>query len=79
MALYTKEELAYERSIGLSLSDYENENFYNPSPTEQVLNWTKDQFEDYLATKGWSEEIKNNHRYQFKGTIIFDNGTISYE
>lgn len=79
-ALYNQKELEYNRSIGLELSDEENENFYRPNPNAQGFNWTKEQFEAWLSTKQWSEESKNRHRSLFKGYIEFDgNGAFSYE
>lgn len=84
MGLYSKEQLDYERSIGLQLSDAENEAYNNDgSRNESHFDsnfWTKEQFENYLSTKSWSEEIKNQHRKEFKGFISFsDYGTIFYE
>ncbi len=76
-SLYNKEQLAYERSIGLELTDEQNENFYAPA-SGQTCHWTKAQYEKYLATREWSDETKNKHRNLFKGTITFDNGAISY-
>lgn len=76
-ALYTTEQLAHERSIGLELSDYDNENFYNPN-SGNTYEWTTEQFEAYLSTREWSEENKAKHRGLFNGKITFDNGAISY-
>jgi len=76
-ALYSPQQLAYERSIGLELSDEANNNFYKSDDTQ---NWTNEQFEAWLATKTWPEETKEKHRGLFEGQISFDgNGDFSYE
>lgn len=78
MALYSKEQLAYERSIGLEMSDYDNEHFYDTNPNLQE--WSKERFENWLATKQWSDAVKDEHRGMFKGYISFDGrGAFSYE
>jgi hypothetical protein len=77
-ALYSKKQLAYERSIGLVLSDYDNENFYNDNDNSTTHNWTKDQFEEWLSSKSWLESVKQHHREQFKGSITIGAGGISY-
>lgn len=41
--------------------------------------WTKEEFEKWLYTKDWSEEIKNIHRENFRGYILFRQGKIIYE
>jgi hypothetical protein len=83
--LYTKEELAYERSIGLELSDKENEAYNNDGTRNEehfdTKIWTNTQFENFLNSKSWSEDIKNGHRKEFKGTITItftSFGTIQY-
>lgn len=77
-ALYTNEQLNAERSKGLELTDYENENFYAPS-NSKTYNWSKEEFESYLSTREWAEHIKENHRNKFTGTITFEDGKISYD
>ena len=77
MALYTKEQLKKERSIGLKLTDAENEN-YNADGTvntekDITYNWTNEDFENWLSTRKWDNETKNYHRSLFKGVITFDN------
>ncbi len=44
----------------------------------ETLYWTKKQFEDYLGTKDWEDNVKNMHRDHFKGVITFSEGLISY-
>lgn len=78
-ALYSKEQLAYERSKGLVLSDYDNEHFYDDDREETLYNWTQEQFESWLSTKNWSDSNKDNHRKEFKGKIVFyEGGGFSY-
>lgn len=40
--------------------------------------WTKEQFNEYLDTKNWDEEIKSKHRRCFEGYICFIDGQIQY-
>ena len=78
MPLYTKEQLAHERSLGLVLSDYDNEHFYDENSHSQQ--WSDEQFESWLATKDWADTVKDHHRGLFNGVISFDrNGAFSYE
>jgi len=77
MGLYSKEQLDYERSIGLQMTDEENENFYN-NDEANTFNWTNQQFEEFLNTKNWREDVKNNHRNEFKGKIIITDDSICY-
>ena len=83
MALYTKEQLSYERSIGLQLSDAENEGYNSDSTVNYsragIFNWTNQEFESWLSTKHWDERVKNMHRGEFKGLIILSETGISYE
>jgi len=84
MSLYTKEQLNYERSRGLIMSDKENESWYDDDNDEintktNIETWSDKEFELWLNTKNWSEEIKNVHRQNFKGVIGFTSyGTIKY-
>lgn len=39
---------------------------------------TKDQFETYLASKNWSQQVKNMHRTEFKGIFKRVGGWIQY-
>lgn len=82
MALYTQDELDYERSIGLELTDSENQ-AYNSDGTidDDYYNWqywSKEQFEQWLSTKTWSQDIKDVHRSEFKGKISICQDGISY-
>lgn len=82
MALYTPEQLDYERSNGLELTDSENE-AYNSDGTinDDYYNWqtwTKEEFENWLSTKRWDQYIKNHHRSCFKGRISICQDGISY-
>ena len=84
MALYTNEQLDYERSIGLELSDAENEAYNDDGSRDEshfeTNQWSKEQFDEFLSSKSWSERVKNEHRAELKGFISFSNyGTISYE
>lgn len=76
-ALYTKEQLAYERSIGLDLSDEANENFYAPGDTRR---WYREEFEAFMASKpNWAETTKEEHRKLFTGTVCFyPNGNFEH-
>lgn len=42
--------------------------------------WTNQQFEEWLATKSWTEETKEKHRGLFEGTIVFyDDDSFDYD
>jgi len=50
---------------------------------EQIRNdgtytWSLDRFEAFLTLKGWSEEVKIEHRRAFQGEITFELGNIIY-
>lgn len=76
-ALYSKQQLQRERSIGLQMSDRENENYFKPIDGD-TYHWSAQEFENWLATKQWSEESKNSHREQFEGVITFEDGSFWY-
>lgn len=77
MAFFTKEQLEIERSIGLQLTDYENEN-ESFGHYGEVYEWSKPEFENYLSTKAWTEPVKEHHREMFKGKIKIGECSISY-
>lgn len=41
--------------------------------------FTKEEFEEWMEEKGWSEEIKQYHREEFTGEIEFTNNGNSFE
>lgn len=77
-SLYSKKQLIKERSIGLVLSDEQNKNFYKPSQSENIVSWTIEEFEKYLATKHWDDTIKHYHRVNFTGLIKFQDGGFDH-
>lgn len=78
--LYNRKEFSYNRSMGLSISNKENRDFFKPNDDDgYFMYWTNEQFEEWLTTKLWSEENKEIHRRQFAGAIRICNGTIEYD
>jgi len=83
MALYTQGQLNYERSIGLEFTDAENECYNDDGSRDESKfdsnNWSKEEFENWLSAKSWSDRVKNMHRGEFKGFIRISDSGISYE
>lgn len=84
MPLYTKKQLQIERSKGLILSDVENDS-YNSDGSLNLPKWTikkmtAGEFEEWLAPKNWTDEVKLQHRKQFNGIIMFNaEGDFRYQ
>lgn len=93
MALYTKEELNYERSIGLQMTDAENEECIEITGEENLprrysafLNqirreeWTEERHEQWLEKRMCPKWIADDCRKKFKGFVYIDwLGNIGYE
>lgn len=77
-SLYSKKQLNTERSRGLILSDEQNKNFYKKCGSENIVNWTIKEFEDYLSTKYWDDSTKHYHRVLFTGSIKFCDGGFEH-
>lgn len=69
--LFSKEELKIQRSQGLQMTDQENENFYQPSSGISYIRLSADEFEKFMDSKGYCNEIRNYHRNLFNGIIEF--------
>lgn len=93
MALYTKEQLNYERSIGLQMTDAENDESIEINGDENLPNryagflnkisseqWSNERHEKWLKNTLWPKWTQDEHRKKFKGIVYIDPfGTISYE
>jgi len=77
MAWYTQKELEQHRRTGLQLTNEQNEN-ESFELQGNIQEWTNDEFENYLSTKTWDNNIKNSHRRAFNGKIVIADGRISY-
>ena len=61
------------------MSKKKNKEVIERRPTEVHHKWTQEEFENYLLTKEWPAVVKDMHRAEFKGDIVFaDNQTIYY-
>jgi len=78
MSCYSKSELNYHRSIGLKMTNKENRSFSNIGSDRFIE--SKEEFEEWLSGKTWSDESKDYHRKEFSKSegIRFDNGSFEY-
>lgn len=45
---------------------------------DETYQLTTEEFEYFLSTTSWEDDVKDNHRLEFQGKIEFFEGSISY-